>query len=296
MAEAEYVRLVRNFDVSSPIHEDEFGSLLACLESVERVSDADSFSKALVPDDSSFDAVRQELRHRLDECRRALPFCQEDHRSRHVILYPFHDAVTASQRMIDLGRPSDGKAFAKNVNVCLSVLAFILLVSPLVFMFKSVFLERNFTIDFLEKKNIDAHRAAANGLDDPEQSGEHRWRWSLGRVVSIDVPLENKNDMILHMQVNNEILNQGLTVLINERMVFNASNVGQYAWDDPGLKIALPFKSIAGENRIRIHFAQWNGKDGVKFSSDPRQLGVKFYSLRLDRNDFWSRLRRWLSL
>lgn len=291
-AEAEYLRLSENYDVRTKFHGEEFKELLSRLESVLCSVNAVYSCSGHTIDTQKFEFDRQELLRLLDECRSIFPNSQTNHSSSHVILYPFYDAVVVSRRMQSLAHGVRTRISSRNVKFFVALLVATMLVGAVYLTFELVREAGDYSLDYLSKESITYHNSAARGLDDPEQAGAFRWRWSLGNVVSLDVPFEEKKDMVLNMAVNNEILGQELVVFINERLAFEGRNLGQYAWDNPGLRIFLPFKSVAGENRIRIHCALWNGKDGGALSGDPRPLGVKFYTLCLERNDILARLYR----
>lgn len=130
------------------------------------------------------------------------------------------------------------------------------------------------------------------GFDDVETEKGKLWRWSNAPASQIIFTMPERKAMTLTLRVNNSFPDQKVTVFINEREKIILKNMPFHNWDDEGLAVRIPFDSNAGENRIRLVYETWNTKDGNAYVSDPRKLGVKYFSVSLELDTLLARIGR----
>jgi hypothetical protein len=227
----------------------------------------------------------------LEQCREPFITTEALYLGSHVRLYPYYDAIESlrefSKKIREAPKPGRNVSFLPVLGVVLiSALATVWIVSRP---------KASRSLDLISDK-MQAESVHTVGLDDLESEKGFTWRWSLGATTVIKFVEGSKDKFNLVLSVNNSIPDQTLTILINERLRAVIKDLPLHAWNDPGISVVIPFVSVAGENRVRIEYSNWNGKDSRSFVPDPRQLGVKYYKIAIKDDSLTEKIKRFLRL
>jgi hypothetical protein len=117
------------------------------------------------------------------------------------------------------------------------------------------------------------------GLSGTESLGQERWRWGLGRRVTLAFSVRDGRAMHVRLGFVFSLIDQEVTIAINGKIV------RRFAAQPSAMTISdeVTFDAAPGMSSIEIVSSTWNGKDGRWFApADQRPMSVRFTRLTID--------------